>query len=541
MNVDRLLHYRRLSVLRSLVSFLLFFSCGFFADDLHAAPSSSPAVLSKTDLPARGRQESILTIRSFGRYAVTAKSDQGTGLQLIDRMAGPGTISGAAGERDGRLDLFLERGDYKIITSGHDKASGSVHLEAHSFPEKNAPQPPLLVEYKLTETELNDFEQASYWLEIRERKRVVLEAAGRNLADLRLWKDGAWLVDATPVITTVQPKTGQPLRVCRFTVDLEPGLYLLSAYGGSALPWAEDSGLHPFYLRSGIPQLGSVTRKRLLISPFGTDRFIVPGSSTYFRIELAEAREMSLQAGWTNGSDPFSNNGPVQNIQKNSSPPVAEMLTGEAKSATHIVTLSGEAGTPYVFQHFESNYRYSFQGTGEYWISSVHSGHPQDSVDATAVLVSGSDTYRTRPLFEQTIELDQATGYSRRANLLDTLTLFLKINAKGSYQILSQGATARFLIEPFLLSQPRDYAQPKARPDGSTWDLDAGYYVLTIQPEKKGIMDLIIRPASWLSWVWGKLDLNKGKTALPVRAAVRFPRVPPESRSVVLRAPEPSA
>ncbi len=526
MNVDRPLHYRRFCVLRSLVSFLLLFSCGFFADDLHAAPSSSPAALSKTDLPARGRQESILTIRSFGRYAVTVKSDQGTGLQLIDRMAGPGTISGAAGERDGRLDLFLERGDYKIITHGHDKASGSVHLEAHPFLEKNAPQPPLLVEYKLTETELNDFEQASYWLEIKERKRVVLEVAGRNLADLRLWKDGAWLVDATPVITTVQPKTGQPLRVCRFTVDLEPGLYLLSAYGGSALPWAEDSGLHPFYLRSGIPQLGSVTRKRLLISPFGTDRFIVPGSSTYFRIELAEAREMSLQVGWTNGSDPFSNNGPVQNIQKNSSPPVAEMLTGGSKSATHIVTISGEAGTPYVFQHFESNYHYSFQGTGEYWISSVHSGHPQDSVDATAVLVSGSDTYRTRPLFEQTIELDQATGYSRRANLLDTLTLFLKINAKGSYQILSQGATARFLIEPFLLSQPRDYAQPKARPDGSTWDLDAGYYVLTIQPEKKGIMDLIIRPASWVSWVWGKLDLNKGKTALPVRAAVRFPRVP---------------
>lgn len=493
---------------------------------LHAAPQITPAVLSKTDLPAAGRQESILTIATFGRYAVTVKSDQGTGLQLIDRMAGPGTISGAAGERDGRLDVFLERGDYKVVTHGHAKASGTVHLAARSFLEKNAPQPPLLVDLKLIETELKDFEQTSHWIEITDRRRVVLEAGGRSLADLRIWKDGAWLVDAAPAVTTAQPKTGQPLRICRLTVELEPGLYLLTAYGGPSLPWAEDSGLQPFSLRSGIPELGSVTRKRFSLSPFGTDSFIVPGSSTYFRIELAEARDMSLQAGWFNGSDPFGNNGPVKTIQKNSSPPVAEVFTEGNKNAKRIVTVTGEAGTAYVFQHFEANSSYSFQGTGEYWISSVHSGHPQDSVDATAVLVSGSDTYRTRPLAEQAIELDQATGYSRRANLLESLTLFLKINETGPYQILSQGVEANFLIEPFLLSRPPGYTKPKAQADGYTWDLDAGYYVLTIEPVKKGIMDLIIRPASWMNWVWGKLNREKGKAATAVRAAVRFPRVP---------------
>ncbi|MFA5137639.1 MAG: hypothetical protein WC728_00285 [Elusimicrobiota bacterium] len=490
-----------------------------------AALAASPAVLSKSELPARGRQEAILSITSFGRYAVTAKSAQGTGVQLVDRMAGPGAISGAAGEQDGRLDLFLERGDYKIIAHGHDKAAGTVRLEAHDFSERNVPQPPALVEDKLIETELKDFEQASYWVEIKERRMAVLEAAGRSLADLRLWKDGAWLVDAAPVITTVQPKIGQPLRVCRLAAKLEPGLYLLSAYGGIALPWAEDSGLHPFYLRSGIPRLGSVTRKRFTISPFGTDRYSVPGSNTYFRIELAEAREMSLQAGWIDDANPFGNSGPVANIQKNSLPPVAELLTGGNGNARHIVTITGEAGTAYVFQHFESNNRYSFQGSGEYWMSSVHSGHPQDSVDATAVLVSGRDTYRTRPLMDQMIELDQATGYSRRANLLDSLTLFLRINQKGAYQVVSQGVPARFVIEPFFTDRPSNYARPVWRPGGHAWDLDPGYYVLTAEPEKKGIMDLIIRPASWVNWVWGKLDRTEGKVAASVRAAVRFPRV----------------
>lgn len=523
MKVDRLAHCPSFCI-PSVLVLLLLLLYGLCTAGLHAAPLISPAVLSKTDLPAHGRQESILTVAKFGRYALTVKSDQGTGLQLIDRMAGPGEIAGAAGERDGRLDLFLERGDYKIVTHGHAKASGTVHLEAHPFSEKNAPQP-ALVDYKLIEAELKDFEQASSWIEIKERKRVVLEAAGRSLADLRLWRDGAWLVDAAPAITTLQPKTGQPLRVCRLTTELGPGLYLLTAYGGTPLPWAEDSGLHPFYLRSGIPELGSVTRKRFVISPFGTDCFIVPGSSTYFRIELAEARELSLQAGWVNKNDPFGNNGPVKAIQKNSSPPVAELYTEGSRNAAHIVTIAGEAGTPYVFQHFESNYSYSFQGTGDYWISSVHAGHPQDSVDATAILISNKDTYRTRPLSEQTVELDQATGYSRRANLLEPLTLFLKINTKGPYQIISQGVEARFLVEPFLTSRPVNYTQPKAQQAGSTWDLDAGYYVLTIEPEKKGIMDLIIRPASWVSWVWGKLDLNKGKVAPAVRSAVRFPRV----------------
>lgn len=524
MKVNRRVPCRRFCIPGSLILILLLLS-SLFPAMLQAAPPAPSVVLSKTELPARGRQESVLTVRSFGRYSVIVKSDQGTGLQLIDRMAGPGTISGAAGERDGRLDLFLERGDYKIVTHGHEKASGTVHIEAHPFSEKNTPQPPALIEFKLIEIDLNDFEQASYWLEIKERKRVALEAAGRSLADLRLWKDGAWLVDTPPVTTTVQPRTGQPLRVCRLVADLEPGLYLLSAYGGVALAWAEDSGNHPFYIRSGIPELGSVTRKRFAISPFGMDRFIVPGSSTYFRVELPEARELSLQAGWIDQGDPFSNNGTMKTIQKNSSPPVAELSTDGNKSAKHIVTITGEAGMAYLFQHFESTYSYSFQGTGDHWIASVHSGHPQDSVDATAILVTGNDQSRIRPLMEQTVELDQTTGYSRRANLLDSLTLFLKINTKGPYQIVTQGVDARFLIEPFLISRPREYAQPKAQPGGFTWDLDTGYYILTVTPEKKGIMDLIIRPASWVSWVWGKLDLEKRKTAPAVRAAVRFPRV----------------
>lgn len=64
-------------------------------------------------------------------------------------MAGPGEIAGNAGEKDGRLDLFLEKGRYKIVTYGHEKASGNARLEVHPFNEKNSPQPPAIVKYRL--------------------------------------------------------------------------------------------------------------------------------------------------------------------------------------------------------------------------------------------------------------------------------------------------------------------------------------------------------------------------------------------------------
>lgn len=368
---------------------------------------------------------------------------------------------------------------------------------------------------------------------------MALEAAGRSFADLRLWKDGKWLLDVAPYISTVQPKTGQPLRVCRLTADLEPGLYLLSAYGGISMPWSNDGGEHPFYLRYGIPELGSVTRKRFTVSPFGTDRFVVPGSSTYFRLELPEAKEASIQVGWLDQNDSFNNNGERKDILKKSVPPLAEILAGGNKDAKHIVTITGEAGSPYIFQHFESRYSYSFQGS----ISSVHSGHPQDSVDATAVLTSGYDTFRAQPLLAQTIELDQSKGYSRRANLLGPLTLFLKINGGGKYQLLSQGTEARFVVEPFFTSRPANYARPASQASGYTWELDPGYYVLTVEPIKKGIIDLSISPASLsaavskaysalsdmakdaVKSVAGDKNAEKGGASDAVRAAVRFPKV----------------
>ena len=417
--------------------------------------------LSRSVVPAKGRQTAVLTVPEFGRYSIRVSSAQGTGLQLVDRMSGPGAIAGVAGESDGRLDLLLDRGEYLVVTLGHDRASGEARLEAHAFAADGSVPPTRLVELKQISGSLQDLEIVPYWLEVPERRRVSLEAAGRSLADLRLWKDGQWLVDAAPATEVLRPTQGRPLLACRLTTMLEPGLYLVTLYGGPAQPWSEQSEDHPFFLRWGTPRLALASRHRQVVSPFGVDRFWVPGGATYFQIELPEARPASLQVGELAAERPFDNSGASQEVTKASIPPVAVVRVDPLEDRDHIVTVTGEAGQPYVLQHFELSDTYPFTGSGDHWISTIHSGHAADSVDATALLVDdywGPDDPRRTPLREQTLVVSQEAGWERRANLLDSLTLHLHVVATGGY--VAEGEGARFQIEPFMLRRPARYEPP---------------------------------------------------------------------------------
>src|SRR5437773_11756116 len=359
------------------------------ATDLPAHPAEH--ALSRTTVPARGRQEAILTVPAFGRYAVTVASPQGTALQLVDHIAGPGQAQGTTGKTDGRLDVFLDRGEYQVVAFAPEKGSGDAQLKVRGFTERNAPEPALLVELKPVETALDDYEQRSWWLEVKERRRVILEAAGRNLADLRLWSNGSWLVDAEPAREVVAAQPGRPMLVCRLAADLSPGLYLLTAYGGASQPQAEESAEHPLHLRFGIPRLGVVGRRRFAMSPFGADRWLVPGDATYFRLELPEARPATLRVS-SDPAHPFAPTSSAATIGKNALVPVAELDLGSS-TPDRLVTVTAAPGQPYVLQHFSlgtpsvcGGRYWALRREGKYWVSSVHSGDPTDSVDATAIV-----------------------------------------------------------------------------------------------------------------------------------------------------------
>jgi hypothetical protein len=498
------------------------------ANQAKAKTDSPPAQLEQNVLPAAESHKTLLNVARFGRYSLLAVSKQGTALQLIDRMAGPGEIEGKAGEQDGRLDAFLERGQYQVVTYGHKRASGTVRIDLHPFTELNLPQPPQLIDFKLVEGQLHDFEQLSYWLDIKQRQFVILEAAGRSLSDLRLWKDGNWLMEAQPAMQIIHPKEGQPLLTCRLNVELDPGLYLLTAYGGPSQSWAEESKSHPFYLREGIPRLGMAGRRRFVTSPFGTDRYLVPGSANYFRMELPEARAAKLQVDWFDASRSFDLSESVSEISKKSVPPVAELHTAGGNDRDHVITINAEAGQPYVLQQFEIKYVYSFEGNKEYWISTIHSGFTADSVDATAIVTSRQSMPPSRDeLFrEQTIEIGSKEYWHRRINVLDRTTLFMHIKDAGSYQLICQGIEAQYQVEPFTVNRPKDYKTPQPKPCGANWDLDAGYYILTVTPTTKGVADLLMRPADLLDIILNTIGWGKSVPITPSREATRFSQIP---------------
>lgn len=490
-----------------------------------AIPESASATLSPTQVPARGKQQSLLTINRFGRYAIIVRSRQGVALQLVDRMAGPRETAGVAGERDGRLDLILDRGTYKILTYGSEKGAGAAIVEVHAFAERSEPRPPQLVEFKQLQDRLEDFEQRSYWIQITKRRAVSMEAAGRYLTDLRLWKDGEWLVDATPRVATLPARTGQPLLNCILTAELNPGLYLLTAYGGEPRPWSVDSKDAPFYLRFGIPTLPDALRRRYTLSPLGVDRWVVPGKANYYRLELNEAAPAAMQVGWMNPEQPFAN-GAIASIEKKSLVPVAELDAGADSARAHLVTITGEPGLPYILQHFELKDFYTFSRDGAHWVSSLHSGHASDSVDATGIVVQFDHRGAAAPIpaFVQVIGIDSSQGWSRKFNLMETLTLFLEVKQTGKYEVGGEGVQARYRLEPFLINRPSNYRSPDFRAGGSPWELDKGYYVLTVEPVKKGILTLTIKPSGVFQNILEAVGLNHSDAA-PVRGAVRFENV----------------
>src|SRR5207249_4446512 len=299
-------------------------------------------------------------------------------------------------------------------------------------------------------------------------------------------------------------RPGRPMLVCRLAADLNPGLYLLTAYGGASQPQAEESAEHPLHLRFGIPRLAAVGRQRFAVSPFGADRWLVPGDASYFRLELPEARPATLRVG-SDVNHPFEASGSAATIGKNALVPVAELDLGSS-TTDRVVTVTAAPGQPYVLQHFSlgtpsvcGGRYWVVRREGKYWVSSVHSGDPTDSVDATAIVSRwgwpNAKEAHERPFRAQVIALAPRQPWVRRANLLETTNAFLRVDRTGKYEVLARGVEARFRIEPFFTSLPPNYTPPDMRGSGSVWDLDAGYYVLTAEPVKKGIVDLAVHVA----------------------------------------------
>ncbi len=452
--------------------------------------------LEHSSVPADGRRTSVLSVPRFGRYALAAKSAQGVGLQMIDRMEGPGSIFGVAGEQDGRIDAFLEEGDYLLVTHPAEGSSGEVKLSAVRSEEQNTA--PLRLEPDgLVRSTLLDSTHRSWWIDLPADRIVAFEAVGRHLDDLRLWRDGNWLVDVTPSCGVIAPKTGQPVKRCTLTRRLPAGLYRLSAYGGPGAPWAEAGDQRTLHVRWGVDRIpGDGGRAVRTIGPFGFDRFRLGGSAREVSIRLPERPhhgDVELAVDRYDEARPFGGGGVQGHITKESRVPVARVRAPLSKE--NVVAVTGPPGQTYTVEWFAPiGVETVLGGEGDYYVSTMHAGDPVDRVSATALITRGTGDDE-RVVDREALPLRRDRRYSRRFNLTGWTTIFLDIQETGDYAFTAEGAELR--IEPALY-RPPEYQTPPWSPGGVELGLPTGIHILQLRPlDGAQAIELKVRPATW--------------------------------------------
>ena len=453
--------------------------------------------LEQTEFAAHEMNETLLHISVPGHYSLQAESDQGTEIEIVDRMAGPFAAAGGAGEQDGRLDLLLDKGTYKIRMRSHKAGVGTLKLAVHPFVEVGSSDKLLSLDaYQVENGSLEDLQQQSFWLHLKERRILRLEAIGRNLKDCRLWRDGVWLEDIKPNFSTYEPVNGQPMGYAEFYHDLNPGLYRLTFYGGAALAWANDSGEHPFALRMGYRQLGTSGKQIITLSPFGRDAYVAPAKTDFFQISRADKKVTTLLVKrW--GDEASRHGGGTQaSITKESRNPWA-IAKSPDKERDKWVTVKGTPGDRVVLTYFpDKRETFSFsQKGGNYWISSLHSAEDSDVIDVTGIL---THPMQETPVDSQVLSVGLNTPLvTGKFNLLGDASLFLKLEEAGTYVIEedeASGARGRYRIEPFMVRRPRNYRSPPFQSPGNALELTQGLYTLTIRPdESKGILSFVLR------------------------------------------------
>lgn len=495
-------------------------SAPLLADEPAPAAATAPAVVASgtaapaalfepARVPAAGRAQSLLRVSKPGRYALAVKSETGTAIQLVDRLGGPGAPAGERGEKDGRLDVYLEPGEYLLRTLGAAGAKGEAQLSATPF--KPLVEGELqLPELREIEAELGDLEERSYWFELAASEVFVFEAAGRHLADVSLWRDGSWRVDAPVKTSEIEPRLGRPLRLHQVAVQLAPGLYRLSLAGDGGLPWADDDGTHPVVLRRGLATVGEAGRGRHTLGLFGSLRFLVPRSATFMRLELPArglpaGLSLKLDSVEYDGKDPFPESSGWLELTKESEPPYLEGYLAHEDDGYRVVTISGATGESFVFQHFNNERVRTFNHKGDYWLATLGAGDAADRLDATAVLTRrergwASNEVPLKALASDVVLLGPGVVRRRKVSITGTSELFFSVAKLGEYEITMPKTALRVL--PLAPTWQYSSASPPFgnlrgnvpfKEGGGRWKLDPGFYVLQLEPREQEVVELTLR------------------------------------------------
>jgi uncharacterized protein len=447
------------------------------------AIAQAAASLEQTKLPAAEQMQTRLRVTAPGRFAIRAQSITGTALQLIDMLTGPTDTMGQAGQTDGRLDALLDIGTYKLRAFAAAGATGEVSLSVTPFgdagPATGAP-----VRGQL-DAELSDIQQRRFWLSVADGEALRIEAAGRALGDLVLWRNGRDLVSVSVTRRAIEPGAGHPLTDIVLTGQVEPGVYELVAYGAKPLVWADGSAAMPFHLRTGASEALSTGWVSGKIGAFGSEIFRTGLAASALRLDLPEAANAELFVSGAEGQRSAT-------IARNQREPTARLSLPAEASGPHLVELRGAEGQPFDLRALSGVVTNRVMRNGTYWFSADSFGLGGDEAPAAYVFLRRPTNGPFEVLGSVLPKIAPGTAWRAKFNLRGPMTLPFEVTAGGPIGVRTDGVTVQADIAPFGAA-----FQPRA--NGATpgqWDLAAGLYVLRLQPPANaaGILDITLGP-----------------------------------------------
>ena len=449
-------------------------------------PKTASARLSPAELPADRDGAAILYVPAAGRYAIRVKSPSGARIELVDMLEGPMDAAGAPGGRDGRIDAVLDQGAYKLRVSGPKGASGTLRLSAEPFQELNDEPPPLAKE-QIQSAELADLEQRSYRIEVGAEGRVHLEAIGRSLADLKLWRDNGELVDLALEKRSAEPKPGRAMTRIRLEGAAAPGRYIVTAYGGEAALWSEGDKPQPVMIRLAPPLPLDAGVAEETLGPFGSARFVAQPNSNAFRLEAPQPARLRLDEWRGDQWRGFAE------IAKNSRDAFATLRSQAEETEPATLEVSGRDGQAFTLRALHGDARFSFEASGPHLIGLDIAGQGADEVPATAIFARVEKDGKTRVLASDTPRVSPRKPWRGRFNLRGPTGLLFEMVDAGPVAIDAKGVGLHATIEPALSDGPAPRADGK-RP--GRYDLAKGYYLLSLNPTPGagGIVNVTLGP-----------------------------------------------
>lgn len=476
----------RWSQVLSLVVFLMVPQAWAQPAALPTRPDAA-ATIDQDKFPTAGQHDTLLHVLQPGRFSIRVRSQSGVALQLVDMLTGPSEPSGEAGATDGRLDALLDVGTYKLRLFGAKAAEGEVALSVAPFKDD---QPPSLRprDGAVVSGELADLQQRSYWLMVDGPAPLRLEAAGRGLADLRFWLNGTDLVPQTGRLRTTEPVAGHPMTDIVFEGALEPGAYLVTAYGGPAAVWADGKTEQPFHIRFGASDALAAGWIGGTIGPFGRDLYRIGNAATTYRLDLPAAAPAGLRL--YDGINAQSGAG----IDRKSREPTVSLSAGAQSTGDRVLEVTGAAGQAFQLRAIETPGSRELSQAGDWWLSAPTIGFGGDELPSTlAVIRSDGADKPSITVASNAPQIGPGLAWRQRFNLRGASTLLLQVTAPGPVTVRSDGPT----IKP-AITYPNGSPLP-ARTNGAApqvWDLAAGWYLLRLDPvdSASGILDLTVGP-----------------------------------------------